>query len=262
MLDERTLSRRGKATTIYVPGEGNLSRSDLMTLALSLEDAGRAPGVGAGVLHGSSPEFCSGLDLAEFEDEAGLDDLSASLSRCFRAFALIEKPLVISVNGFACGFGATMLCHADVVVASPRTRVRMPFVDLGLFPEAGSTLLLGARVGYLNAVRLLCLTEEIDAREAQRIGLVTEVVPVEVVEERAVAIARDLAKHPPEILGPTRALMRPDRAAVVERIDVEVRACLDRLRVPGVRRRLSRIARANRPRPPGMARVLHEQVPA
>lgn len=248
MIEGRDFKRKTRVAAVAMPGEGNLSRSDLLSLAAALEAARQDPEVGTVVLHGASGDFCSGLDLAEFEDESGLEDLAASLSRCFRAFALVDKPLVVSVNGFACGFGATMLCHADVVVASPRTRIRMPFVDLGLFPEAGSTLLLGARVGYLNAVRLLCLTEEIDAQEARRIGLLTEIVPAEAVEARAASLARDLARRPSDLLGATRALMRPDRQAVTDRIDVEVQACLDRLRDPGVRRRLARIATPHRPR--------------
>ena len=141
-----------------------------------------------------------------------------------------------------------MLCHADVVIASERSRIRMPFLDLGLLPEAGSTLLLAERIGHLNAFRMICLGEEIDANEARLFGLVTKVVPAEMVEIRAAEIASGLARRPGELLAAATGLMKRPRDDLALRIKAEVALCLARLRDPVVRRRLSRISSASRTR--------------
>ena len=229
-----------------LPSLGLLSRNDLHDLAARLESFETNTSVGAVLLHGASHEFCGGLDLNEFADPEGLDDLAAALERCFLAFARLGKPLVMSVDGLACGFGATMLCHADVVIASERSRIRMPFLDLGLLPEAGSTLLLGERVGHLNAFRMICLAEEIDANEAKQFGLVTKIEPSNLVEARAAHAASSLARRPAELLTAARGLMKRPREDLVERIRVEVALCLARLRDPEVRRRISRMAAMKR----------------
>jgi enoyl-CoA hydratase/carnithine racemase len=243
-------SKPGKCRTavMRVPGDGMLSRHDLNGLAHDLEVAARDDAIGAVFLQGATTEFCSGLDITEFADSAGLESLAAALCRCFLAFAQLAKPLVVSVDGLACGFGATLLCHADVVVASDRSRIRMPFLDLGLLPEAGSTLLLAERIGHLNAFRLLCLGEEIDAHEACRIGLVSKVEPSDAVELYASHVARCLSRRPPDLLAATSSLMRRGRPDVIERIHLEVTMCLERLRDPIVRRRLARIAGSSQPR--------------
>lgn len=229
-----------------LPTPGLLSRDDLHDLAARLEDFDADHGIGAVLLHGASHDFCGGLDLDEFADPDGHGDLAAALERCFLAFARLGKPLVVSVDGLACGFGATMLCHADVVVASERSRIRMPFLDLGLFPEAGSTLLLGERIGHLNAFRMICLAEEIDAAEAKQFGLVTKVEPSATVEARAADAASCLARRPANLLVAAKDLMKRPREDLVERIKVEVALCLERLRDPDVRKRLSRISAIKR----------------
>lgn len=247
---------QGTATTTEVgvtrlPTPGLLSRHDLHDLAARLEGFDADRGIGAVLLHGASHEFCGGLDLREFADPVGHGALAVALERCFLAFARLGKPLVVSVDGLACGFGATMLCHADVVIASERSRIRMPFLDLGLLPEAGSTLLLGERVGHLNAFRMICLAEEIDATEAKQFGLVTRVEPSSRVETSAAHAASCLARRPAGLLSAARDLMKRPREDLVERIRVEVALCLERLRDPDVRRRLSRISalKASRSRP-------------
>lgn len=229
-----------------LPSLGLLSRNDLHDLAARLESFDKDSSVGAVLLHGASHEFCGGLDLGEFADAEGLDDLAAALERCFLAFARLSKPLVVSVDGLACGFGATMLCHADVVIASERSSIRMPFLDLGLLPEAGSTLLLGERVGHLNAFRMICLAEEIDAIEAKQFGLVTKIEPSNIIEVRAAYVASSLARRPAELLATARGLMKRPREDLVERIRVEVALCLARLHNPDVRRRISRISAMKR----------------
>ncbi len=234
--------------TLDLPSLGILSRADLHRLAVRLEGFEADRAVGAILVRGASGEFCGGLDLGEFVDPDGLDALAAALERCFLAFAGLSKPLIVAVDGAACGFGATMLCHADVVIASERSRIRMPFLDLGLLPEAGSTLLLAERIGHLNAFRMICLGEEIDANEARLFGLVTKVMPAEMVEIRAAEIASGLARRPGELLAAATGLMKRPRDDLALRIKAEVALCLARLRDPVVRRRLSRISSASRTR--------------
>lgn len=245
-MHRRTI--QGVAVT-RLPGQGLLTRADLEHLAAALESFDADASVGAVLLHGTANGFCGGLDLHEFDALERLGDLASALERCFLAFVHLTKPLVVAADGLACGFGATMLCHADVVIVSDQTRIRMPFLDLGLLPEAGSTLLLGERIGHLNAMRLLCLGEEIDAQEAKAIGLATKIVPAALMDADAMSAAKRLARRPHDLLSATMRLLKQPRAELDARIRAEIALCVERLSRPDVRRRLARFAALGRPGP-------------
>ena len=159
------------------------------------------------LLHGTRDCFCSGHDRAEF---GALWPQAADgvVTRCIHAFAEQPKPLVAAVNGAGVGFGATMLLHADYVVAGESAMFRFPFADLGIVPEAGATALLARRVGDFVARDWLMSGRPIEAAEALQRGFVSRVVGDEEVRDTASDYAMRLASKPPGGLQATRRLLR------------------------------------------------------
>lgn len=178
----------------------------------------------------SGETYCAGNDVGDFMAVAAsgrADSLVAP--RFVDAIAAFPKPMVAAVHGPAVGIGATMLLHCDLVYASPTARLHVPFVSLGLVPEAGSSLLLPRRVGHALAAEMILLGKPLEATRAREVGLVNAVVPVEELRAHALARAVELAAQPPGALRLSRALLRGDRADVAARIAEEGRhflACL------------------------------------
>jgi enoyl-CoA hydratase/carnithine racemase len=131
------------------------------------------------------------------------------------ALSRATKPLVAAVNGVAVGIGATMLLHCDLVYAGRAASLSFPFLNLALIPECGSTALLPAAIGLLRATKLLYFGEKISGDEAARLGIVTEALDDERVQEHATVQARLLARRPREALMLTRALIRGPYAATI-----------------------------------------------
>lgn len=176
--------------------------------------------VGAILITGSGGSFTAGNDIGDFLAYASTPG-QAPPFRFVRALANLEKPLVAAVEGVAVGIGTTLLLHCDLAYAAPTARFRMPFVDLGLVPEAGSSLLLPQRVGQAKAAELLMLAEGFDAAEAHRLGLVNAVVPAEELDAHALAKAAALAAKPRAALLATRRFLRGDRSALIAAIEAE-----------------------------------------
>lgn len=195
-----------------------------MTAALT--DASARPDIGVVLFTASGDAFCAGNDLQDFmKGPEGAEAAFAFIS----AIAAFDKPLVAAVQGLAVGVGTTMLFHCDLVYASPDARFTMPFVGLGLVPEAGSSLLAPALMGQAKAAAMLLLGEPMDAASADRSGLVTAVVPAGTLYDHALAKAAALMRQPPEALRATRRLMKGDPAVVQQRIVEEAALFRDRL---------------------------------
>ncbi len=190
------------------------------TMTATLADASARSDVAAILFAGRGDAFCAGNDLKDFM--AGPDGASAALD-FIRALALFDKPLVAAVQGQAVGVGTTMLLHCDLIYAAPDARFVMPFVNLGLVPEAGSSLLAPNIMGHARAAEMLLLGEPIGAEAAERAGLLTAIVPGDRLLDHARQKAAALAAKPPLALSRTRALMRGDRSALEARIDEEAR---------------------------------------
>jgi enoyl-CoA hydratase/carnithine racemase len=192
-------------------------------LTAALDEAAADTSIGAIVIEGSGGCFTAGNDIADFLEHAGAFDSSPALT-FIRRIASCDTPIVAAVDGVAVGVGTTMLLHCDLVYATSRAQFRMPFVDLGLVPEAGASLLVPARIGFVRATELLLLGDGFDAETARTLGLINEVVAVDELRERALAQARRLAAKPRNALRAARRLMRGDRAAVLARIEDEAKA--------------------------------------
>jgi enoyl-CoA hydratase/carnithine racemase len=137
--------------------------------------------------------------------------------------ATFEKPLLAAIHGQTVGIGVTLLLHCDLVVAARTAQLSMPFVSLGLVPEAASSLLLPRLVGQQRAAELLYLGKPFDAVTAERLGLVNRVVEEAALLSEARALARAVAQQPNGALLATRRLLRGDPEQVRARIEAEAR---------------------------------------
>lgn len=189
-----------------------------------------ADGAGAILLCGAPGAFSAGNDISEFVSAATSGSLGAPILAFLRGLATVPVPLVAAVDGLAVGVGTTLLFHCDVVLASERASFRTPFVDLGLVPEAASSLLAPRIMGPQRAFDLLAAGTVFDAARAREAGFVTRVVASETIEAEALAAARALAAKPRQALALARRLMRGDPADVFARIDEEAALFADRLR--------------------------------
>src|SRR5450759_32897 len=184
------------------------------------------------LIHGKSDLFTAGNDLQDFLDNRSRDENRPAF-QFLRNISRAQKPIVAAVAGAAVGIGTTMLLHCDLVYAAPNARLQLPFVNLGLVPEAASSLLLPALVGYQRAAELLLLGEPFSAQKAKEIGLVTEVVPADGLFDTARSQAKKLARLPAASLRLTKKLMKQGQmAAVAQQIKLEASHFAERLASP------------------------------
>jgi enoyl-CoA hydratase/carnithine racemase len=187
-------------------------------LAEVLADADKDDKVRVVLWHGAGDDFTAGNDIVDFLENPphGGDSPQDRLTQQFIGFG---KPLVAAVRGVAIGGGTTMLTHCDFVYAAESTRFQIPFINLALTPEFGSSLSIPARAGYLRAAELYFLGEPFSALRAAQLGLVTQVVPDADLLHVAMATARKLAAKPAGALKAHKRLLKqamidPLRAAV------------------------------------------------
>ena len=216
-------------------------------LARALEAADADAGVRAVLIHGQRGCFTSGNDVKDFlELTRGPADSPAS--GFLRAIAAAKKPIVAAVGGPAVGVGTTMLLHFDLIYAAPNARFQLPFVPLGLLPEAASSLLLPMVAGYQRAAELLLLGRPFSAEKALAAGIVTEIVPEAELFERAREAALALAMLPPASVRMTKELMKRGLAqAVRERMQEELGLFGERLRSPEAKEALSAFMEKRKP---------------
>lgn len=196
-----------------------------------LEEASEDDGVRLVVIRGSGGNLTSGNDLADFQEVIEEENEEALAAYHFvKELALFDKLLVTQVEGYAVGVGATMLLHSDYVVAEEDSRIRFPFVDLGVVPEAGSSLLLPMMAGYQKAAEIIYTADTIGPEKAYEIGFVNEIVSSGDLPERVRAISERLAKKPPGSVQQTKSLMKENyREELLETIDREMELFHERL---------------------------------
>ena len=175
------------------------------------------PAVRVVLIHGQPGLFTAGNDLGDFLRNPPLnDDPPPPVFRFLEAFRTLSKPFLAAVCGPAVGVGTTMLLHCDLVYAGESAKFQLPFVNLGLCPEAASSLLLPALAGHVRAAEMLLLGEPFGAAQALEIGLVNAVLPDQKVLEHAMVQARKLAVQPAASVRLTKQLMKRAQASLVE----------------------------------------------
>jgi enoyl-CoA hydratase/carnithine racemase len=157
--------------------------------------------------HGAGDSFCAGNDVGDFLTKPPGPGESPQ-ARLMDAFVRFEKPIVVAVQGAAVGGGTTMLTHCDVVYAGESAKFQLPFINLALVPEFGSSYSLPARIGHLRAAELFLLGEPFHAARAAELGLVTRVVPDQHLFETASETAQKLAAKPSGALRATKRLLK------------------------------------------------------
>jgi enoyl-CoA hydratase/carnithine racemase len=216
-------------------------------LADALAAADADPQVRVALVHGTRDCFTAGNDLKDFLERPPHAEESPTW-RFLRALPHFGKPLVAAVNGAAVGIGTTMLLHCDLVYAAPGARFQMPFVPLGLVPEAGSSFLLPHIAGYQRAAELLLLGQPFGVDKAYEAGFVTAIVPEVELFERARGGALAVAALPPAAVRETKALMRAHtRKRVKEAMDEEGKIFTERLSSPEAREAMTAFFEKRKP---------------
>jgi len=166
--------------------------------------------------YGAGDSFCAGNDVGDFlKNPPGRGKSPQAL--LMKALISFDKPIVAAVQGAAIGGGTTMLTHCDFVYAGESARFQMPFVNLALVPEFGSSCTVPARIGYLRAAELILLGLFFDARRAAELGLVTRVVPDQKLRATATETTQKLAEKPPGALQACKRLMKQSTREQLER---------------------------------------------
>jgi enoyl-CoA hydratase/carnithine racemase len=176
-------------------------------LVEGLEAAGRNPNVRAVILRGAQGNFTSGNDLKDFMQNPPTDE-SSPVFRFLLALIAFEKPVLAAVDGFAIGIGTTMLLHCDLVYCSERALFQLPFINLAVVPEAGSSLILPRMLGHQRAAELLYFGDRFDAATAREFGLVNAVVSEQALVDEVRSRAEILASKPPAALKETKRLLK------------------------------------------------------
>lgn len=216
-------------------------------LADALVAAETDPAIRVIVLAGHESVFTAGNDLEDFMKNPPKDE-SAPVHQFLKAISRATKPLIASVSGAAVGVGTTMLLHCDLVYASETAKLSMPFAQLGLCPEAASSLLLPQLAGYHRAADKLLFGEPFDANEARELGLVNRVLPAGELDAFVRTQARKLTLLPPASLRATKRLMKEGATPqIAERMSVEGKQFGEMLRAPEAREAFTAFFEKRRP---------------
>lgn len=201
----------------------------------ALNAATADPTVRVVVMQGHATVFSAGNDIADFLSNPAKSE-DAPVFRFLRTIATFPKPLIASVCGPAVGIGTTMLFHCDLVYAGDNAAFSMPFVNLGLCPEAGSSLLVPQIIGHQRAAEFLMMGEPFMAETAMDLGLVNRIVPPAEANAVARAQALKLAAKPNTSLIETKRLMKVHQQdQLLERINDEIQSFGKLLAAPAAR---------------------------
>ncbi len=236
MTDAILLERERGLLTLRLnrPDKKNaLTRAMYSQLGEALQQADNEPEINAILITGSAECFTAGNDIADFIQEPP-SDLDSPVFRFMRSLLECRKPVIAGVAGAAVGIGTTMLLHCDLVYISSDAKLRMPFVNLGLCPEFGSSLILPRLLGQAKAAELLLLGEAFTGEQAAAWGIATQALAS---GEAALAKAREVALRfetlAPEAVRISKQLMKaPDQALLRQVVEEEGKLFTQRLRSP------------------------------
>lgn len=233
MTDHIQIERQGAVQIIKIsrPEKKNALTSAMyaaMSTALRTGDAD--DGVHVHVFLGVPGAFSAGNDMQDFMVASAGGSLGTDILEFLNAIATAKKPIIAGVDGLAIGIGTTLLFHCDLAFATPRSLFRTPFVDLGLVPEAGSSLLAPALMGHQKAFALLALGLGLSAEEAREAGIIYRIVHEGDLETVVMSAAQEIAAKPPQAMQITRALLRAQPENLTERITREAKHFGERLK--------------------------------
>jgi enoyl-CoA hydratase/carnithine racemase len=209
-MDDLVTERAGSILRIQLnrPKRRNAMTSAMyVALAGILNKAANDENTRVVLWHGAGESFCAGNDIEDFlKNPPGPGE--SPQAQLMKAMIEFDKPLIAAVQGAAIGGGTTMLLHCDFVYAGESAKFQMPFINLALVPEFGSSSLVPARIGHLRAAELILLGSPYDARRALELGLVTQVAPDQDLLSIATAAAQKLAVKPAGALQASKRLMK------------------------------------------------------
>jgi enoyl-CoA hydratase/carnithine racemase len=223
-MDEIVTERSGSVLRVELnrPAKRNAMTSSMyVTLANIFNDTAKDERIHVVLWHGEGDSFCAGNDIEDFlKNPPGPGN--SPQAQLMNAFVELDKPLVAAVQGAAIGGGTTMLTHCDFVYAGESAKFQMPFINLALVPEFGSSCSIPARIGHVRAAELILLGLPFDARRAADLGLVTQIVPDQNVLAAATETASKLATKPASALQASKRLLkRPFREQIKAAIKAE-----------------------------------------
>lgn len=202
--------------------KNSLTAAMYQTMADALRQYDADDNVRVILLSGLPEMFCAGNDLADFLQNP-MNGADSPVVLFLHALRDLEKPLVMSVNGVAVGIGVTMLLHADVVIAADDARFQLPFINLAVCPEGGSSLLLAQRAGYLRAAEKLMFGDFFTAQEALEMQIVSRIMPHKEVQRFALHQAHHLSEKSPVAMKATKKLLKAANGdALRVALDVEI----------------------------------------
>jgi len=233
--------------TLARPEKKNALTEDMYkALADALEGSSDDPYVRVILLRAEGDMFTAGNDIGEFAGANASGSGPRHVTRFVRAISTALKPVVAAVQGRAVGIGTTLLLHCDQVILAEGAQLSTPFVNLALVPEAGSSLLMPARVGHARAFSMFALGEPVGAHDAVAWGIATKVVPQDELGAASREIAARLARQPLGALVATKRLMR-DATDISSRIDDESAEFSRRLASPEAREAFAAFAARRAP---------------
>jgi enoyl-CoA hydratase/carnithine racemase len=209
-MDEIITERSASVLRVQLnrPAKKNAMTSSMyVTLAEIFTDAAKNEQTRVVLWHGAGDSFCAGNDIEDFlKNPPGPGD--SPQARLMNALVDFDKPIVAAVQGAAIGGGTTMLTHCDFVYAGESAKFRMPFIDLAVLPEFGSSCSIPAMMGHIRAAELILLGLSFDARRALELGFVNQVVSDQNLLATASETARKLAAKPAGALQASKRLMK------------------------------------------------------
>src|SRR5437899_941915 len=242
------------------PAKKNAMTSAMyVTIADSLNAAAKDDDIRVVLWHGAGDSFCAGNDVEDFmRNPPGPGE--SPQAHLIGALINFEKPVVAAVHGAAIGGGTTMLTHCDFVYAGESAKFQMPFINLALVPEFGTSYSIPARIGYLRAAELIQLGQPFDAKRAAELGLVTRVVPDQELLATATETAQKLAEKPAGALQACKRLMRqPVRVQLEQAAKLENEEFSARLRSADAKEAFTAFLEK---RPPDFTRTKHSATAA
>jgi enoyl-CoA hydratase/carnithine racemase len=221
-----------------------------VTLADIFNDAAKDESTRVVLWHGAGDSFCAGNDIEDFlKNPPGPGE--SPQAQLMNAFIDFGKPLVAVVQGAAIGGGTTMLTHCDFVYAGESAKFQMPFINLAVVPEFGSSYSVPARIGHIRAAELILMGSPFDARRAAELGFVTRVVPDQNLLATATEAAQKLAAKPLRALQASKRLLKqPFREQLKAAMEAENREFSARIQSEEARQALGAFLEHRKPAEP------------